>query len=117
MQQASDSEKQQYTNSGQSILEKIEPSLDGLGNSKECQRDMKLIFGLFAPDRYGIKKYGVYDVTRLGDNLRLVKTLKSNISKCNQRIAFYFNGACSYFKELSLNPSETDYTNVKNDTY
>ena len=31
LQQASDSEKQQFTNTGSSVIEKIEPSLDGLG--------------------------------------------------------------------------------------
>lgn len=38
-QQAAEKEKQQFTNSGQSIEAKLEPSLDGLANNKETQRD------------------------------------------------------------------------------
>lgn len=39
LQQAATSEQQQFTYKGDTIIDKIKPSLDGLGNSKECQRD------------------------------------------------------------------------------
>lgn len=100
LQQASDSEKQQFTNTGSSIIEKIEPSLDGLGNSKECQRDHFIIIGLFAPSRYGLKSYFEYDIVALKDTFRAIKVLKSNISATNDRIPLFFKGACNYFSEL-----------------
>jgi hypothetical protein len=100
IQQASDSEKQQFDFKGNTIIEKIKPSLDGLGNSKECQRDHFLIFGLFAPNRYGINEYEGYDISRLQDNYRSLIILKSNISPTNIEIPFYFNGACSALKEM-----------------
>lgn len=103
IQQASDSEKQQFDYKGNSIIEKIKPSLDGLGNSKECQRDHFIVFGIFAPDRYGIKEYpeeNGYDISLLRDNYRSLIILKSNLSRTNIEIPFYFNGACSLLREL-----------------
>ena len=105
IQQSADSEKQQFDYKGNSIIEKIKPSLDGLGNSKECQRDHLLIVGLFAPDRYGIETYpilGGYNITKLRDNFRSLLVLKGNLSKSNKEIPFYFNGGCSFMKELPL---------------
>ena len=107
LQQSAESEKQEFYK-GEVIIDKLEPSLDGLGNSKECQRDHLLILGVFSPARYGIKKYFGYDIERLGDNFRALKILKSNISDTNKRIPFYFNGAFSYFKELPKAESMTD---------
>lgn len=39
LQQSADSEKAQFNQRGDLIVERVKPSLDGLGNSKECQRD------------------------------------------------------------------------------
>jgi hypothetical protein len=103
IQQASDSEKQQFTYKGDTIVEKLKPSLDGLGNSKECQRDHFLIFGIFAPARYGIDTYpegAGYNITRMKDNYRSLIILKSNLSESNIEIPFYFDGSCSFLKEL-----------------
>lgn len=109
IQQAADTESQQFTMKGVSIVEKLKPSLSGLGNSKECQRDHFLIFGLFAPARYGIGKYpdSGYDINKLEDKFRSLIILKSNISKSNIEIPMYFNGACSLVREMpSLNETE-----------
>jgi len=100
LQQSAASEVPQYNNRGELIIDKIKPSLDNLGNSKECQRDHHLIFGLFAPDRFGIKTYDIYDISTMRDAYRGLIILKSNISRCNIEIPMYFNGASSYFKEL-----------------
>jgi hypothetical protein len=113
IQQSSDSEKQQFNFKGETIIEKIKPSLDGLGNSKECQRDHFIVFGLFAPDRYGILTYPEgtgYSISRLKDNYRSLIILKSNISATNIEIPMYFNGACSTLKELPK-PSEVQKIN------
>lgn len=45
-QQEQGSEKQHYTNSGQSVVSKTEPTLDALANNKEIQRDWKYITSL-----------------------------------------------------------------------
>jgi hypothetical protein len=118
LQQSAESESQEYFK-GQTIIDKIEPSLDGLGNSRECQRDHLLILGLFSPARYGIANYYGYEINKLGDNFRAIKILKSNISAPNTRIPFYFNGACSIIKELpkANEMTETIYTQIQNGKY
>lgn len=114
MQQSAESEKQEYFK-GESLIDKIEPSLDGLGNSRECQRDHLLIIGIFAPARYGVHAYFGYDIDKLGDNFRALKIIKSNISDSNIRIPFEFNGAISRFIELPLaiNMTDLDYKAIK----
>jgi hypothetical protein len=100
IQQAADKEKPQFDVRGNLIVEKSKPSLEGLGNSKECARDHILIFGLWAPNRYGILNYEGYDISRLEDAYRSFIILKSNISETNKEIPMYFDGATSLYKEL-----------------
>lgn len=99
-QQAAEKEKQQYTSAGMSIEAKLEPSLDGLANNKETQRDALIIFGLFAPERYGIEKHLDYDVKILKDNYRSLCILKNRIGTPNLKLPLLFNGASNTFKEL-----------------
>lgn len=121
-QQSLESEKQEFTYRGDSIINKCKPSLDGLGNAKETSRDHYIILGLFAPDRFGISEYKLggitYDIRRLGDNFRSLIVLKSNISECNKELPLVFYGACSTIKEM---PKEqlTDemYKKIKNYEY
>lgn len=108
LQQSSDSERPQYDNRGNLVIEKTKPSLDGLGNSKESQRDHILIFGLWAPVRYGISEYAGYDIKRLDDAYRSFIILKSNISESNREIPMYFDGAASIFKELPKSEHMTE---------
>jgi len=108
LQQSAESEKPQFDYKGNLIIDRCKPSLDGLGNSKECQRDHVIIFGLFAPNRYGITEYpetNGYDISRMKDNYRSFIILKSNISETNKEVPMYFDGSCSVFKELPK-PSE-----------
>lgn len=99
-QQSSDKEKKQYTFKGQSIDEKLEPSLDGLANNKETQRDADNVFGLFAPDRYQMEECDGYKVDVMQDHFRMLLILKSRDGEANVRTPLFFDGACSYFKEL-----------------
>jgi hypothetical protein len=123
MQQAASSEAPQFNNRGELIIERVKPSLDGLGNSKECARDHILIFGVFAPSRYGIAEYGGddstrgYDISRMKDAYRSLIILKSNISETNKEIPMYFDGAASIYKELPPlsvlnNPDNRNVTNT-----
>ncbi len=100
VQQASLSEQQQFDFKGKSIISKIKPSLEGLGDNKAIQRDYHVIFGLFAPDRYGLDEYAGYDITTLEDRFRTFLILKNRIGKGNLELPMYFNGAASYFAEL-----------------
>jgi hypothetical protein len=113
MQQSAESESPIFNQSGKIMIEKSKPSLSGLGNSKECQRDHQLIFGLFAPSRFGVTDYAGYDVGIMKDFYRSFIILKSNISETNKELPFYFDGACSIFKELP----KTDQTEELNRVY
>jgi len=112
-QQEAAKEKQEYYQ-GQSIEEKLEPSLDGLANNKETQRECNLVIGLFAPERYNIGRHRGYEIKRMGNRYRSMKILKDRDNGLiNFYIPLYFNGASNYFEEL---PSTTDidYTKYEN---
>lgn len=99
-QQEAGKEKQEFTYKGQSIESKLEPSLDGLGNNKETQRDCDFVYGLFAPDRYEITNHRGYDILEMQDNYRSLCCLKDRDGESNKRIGLYFQGAVNEFSEL-----------------
>jgi hypothetical protein len=104
-QQASDKEKIEVNFKGDTNEEKLEPSLDGLANNKETQRDANVVYGIFGPSRYGIKEHNGYDITRLGNSYRYFKCLKDRDGEPNVGISLYFNGKIGNFEELpSINP-------------
>ena len=105
-QQTAEKEKQEYNFKGKSIDEKLEPSLDGLANNKETQRDADLILGFFSPTRYGINSYHGYDITKLKDKFRAILFLKDRrYGLANARLFCYFDGATNVMNEL---PSAKD---------
>ena len=95
-------EEQAFTYKGSSIVEKLIPSLDKLGDSKLTQRACHLIYGLFDPNRYGIDNFMDYDIGRLQDDVRFLFILKNNDGKTSKIIPLYFIGESSQFKELPL---------------
>lgn len=106
-QQASAKEQVEYNYKGKSIEEKLEPSLDGLGDNKTTQRDANIILGLFAPNRYGIESHGGYDIKFLKDRYRSLSILKDRDGESNGKLALFFNGASDFFKELPR-PEDTE---------
>lgn len=111
IQQASDSESITYYN-GKPIIEKVKPSLSGLGNSKECQRDHFIVIGIFAPDRYAISEYEGYDIKIMRDYFRSLIVLKSNISITNVEIPFLFEGGQCTLRELPKPDDTTEMIKV-----
>lgn len=99
-QQAAEKEKQEFTFKGQSIESKLEPSLDGLADNKLTQRDANLVFGLFAPNRYGIESHRGFDILRLQDYYRSLSVLKNREGISNIYTPLYFHGASGLFREL-----------------
>lgn len=112
-QQAAAQEKQQYTNTGESILEKLKPSADGLGDNKLVGRDVDVMLGLFDPSRYKIKSHEGYNIERLGDHYRelLVLVNRNGSGFCSDHLLFH--GAVNYFKELPGRMTEEDYVKIK----
>lgn len=95
-------EEKAFTFRGESVIEKLEPNLSQLGDSKLTQRACHLIYGLFDPHRYGIDTYMDYNISQLKDQVRFLFVLKNNDGKSNLITPLYFEGASSYFKELPL---------------
>ena len=121
LQMSFDKERQQFSNTGMSIVSKIEPSLDGIGEAKVIARAMHVIFGLFNPERYELLAYpnaSGYNIGILGDNFRALKILKSNDARDGMRFGLYFDAIGETFTELPLptDKEEMDkwYNFVKN---
>ena len=100
IQQEQSSEKEQFTNKGESIQKKTEPSLAAFANNKEIQRDAKVIIGVYSPDRYGFDDYHGYDVRRFRDTFRAIKILKNRFGAPNKYHHFLFDGATNRFTEM-----------------
>jgi len=99
-QQALEAEKQQFTNSGNSIIDRIKPSLANLGGTKEVVRAYHLVLALFNPHKFKIGDYKGYDIKRIGNNFREIEVLKNNDGFDNIQVPLYFDGATEYFREL-----------------
>ena len=108
-QQEASKEKQQFTNKGETIESKLEPSLDGLADNKLTQRDADMVMGLFAPDRYKIENYRGYDITKLKDNYRSLIILKDrHYGLANGYVHLLMDGAINSFYQLPDKNEMTD---------
>lgn len=117
MQMSFDKERQQFTTNGMSIVSKLEPSLDGIGEAKVIARSMHLIFGLFNPDRYELLRYpntNGYDIGILQNQFRALKILKCNDSDVGMRVGLLFDAIGEIFTELPLPTDEAEITKVYN---
>lgn len=109
-QQSLESEKQLFNSKGDTIVEKLFPTLDGVANNREVIRDDYIVLGLFSPNRYGIKNFRGYSIEQelgkqgneLKDNFRSVHILKSRFGSPNGILPLYFDGAVNYFCELPI---------------
>lgn len=111
-QQESAKEKKEY-HQGISIEEKLEPTLDGLANNKETQRECNLVIGLFAPERYNISTHRGYNIRELRNKYRSMIILKDRDNGLiNHYVPLYFNGAVNEFNELPP-AAEIDYSRYK----
>lgn len=108
-----ETDQKQFDMRGNNIIEKLEPNLYSLGDSKTVARHHHLILALFSPARFGIHEYEGYNIDILGDNFRALIVLKSNFSISNVKVPLYFNGACSYYSELPKVMTNADYEKYK----
>lgn len=108
-QQAADQEKQMFTNTGQSVKDKLKPSPDGLADNKTIGRDLNYILGLFSPARYGFKEHEGYNLSRLKDSHRELSLIFSRHSGGMQAVQLFFLGAVNHFQELPKEMHEETY--------
>lgn len=112
-QQAPDSEKQEFTRAGGTIIDKLKPGPDGLGDNKAIARDVNLMLSLFWPARYGIKEYHDWDLARIGHQHRELNINLNRNGISSASIDLMFLGACNYFEELPREPSEKTYEQIQ----
>lgn len=112
-QQSAENEKQQFTMSGQSMINKLKPSPDGLATNKEVGRDCNYMLGLFSPNRYEFRDYNGYDLTRLKDTHRDLSIIFSRHSSGSQSVGLLFLGAVNFFEELPKTMTNEDYIKVE----
>ena len=105
---------QQFTTRGESILEKIRPSPDGLADMKLSSRDCDLMISLFNPSAYNIEEYNGLDLKRLSPWHRELYVNLNRFGLSNASIQLYFNGAVNEFMELPRDMDETTYKLINN---
>lgn len=112
-QQSLDSESQVFTNKGETVINKLLPTMDGLANNREVARDDYVILGLFAPERFKIDNYLGYNIcdpakhsSNFYDNFRSISLIKNRFGTPNKTLPLYFDGSYNYFEELPA-PSDT----------
>jgi len=113
-QQSADSAKQQFDYRGNSILEKVRPSPDGLADMRLSARDVNLMISLFNPYSYNIEEYEGIDLRRIG---RWHRELFVNLNRdgmANAQLQLYFNGAVNEFMELPREMDDTMYKLIQN---
>jgi replicative DNA helicase len=113
-QQSSDSTRQQFSNNGSVILDKVRPDREGLANCKDTAMDATLMLGIFSPYKYKETSYENWDLTRLRDYHREISIILNRNGKANATIQTYFNGAVNFFKELPREPINEVYKFVSN---
>lgn len=94
---------------------KLEPSKDGLGESKLTYNDCDVALGIFQPQKHEIKSYRGYNVIEMQDSYRNLSIFKNRFGSSNINVGLYFDGAVNYFRELpkSDNMTSTSYDMVK----
>lgn len=79
---------------------KLEPSKDGLSNTKLTYNDCDIAFGIFAPQKHEIKSYRGYNVIDFGDSYRNISVFKNRFGPSNINVGSAFYGEVNFFKEL-----------------
>lgn len=114
-QQAAASESQQFTNKGDTIVEKLKPSPDNLGDCKLTARDVDLMISLFWPHRYEITEYHKWDLNVIGKYHRELMINLNRHGTSNASIDLYMNGATNHFKELPKDVDEKVYQYIRHE--
>lgn len=95
---------QQQAQSQESVenkkIDKLLPSVDGLGEAKITARDVDLLIGLFSPYRHDYTTYSGYDVHQFKNNLRILTVPANREGAGTSQVPLIFDGATNYFSVL-----------------
>lgn len=81
-------------------LDKLRPTITNLQDTKYLAQKANLVLGVFSPLNYGLDSYMGYDIKSFKDSIRFLEVLAGRDGASRGITALYFNGACSYFKQL-----------------
>lgn len=98
--QAADKERVESDYTGRTKEEKVEPSIDGLAESKVVDKYTNLVLGLFSPINYAIKEHAGYNIEKLRENYVSLNVLKSSYMKRNTRVGLWADLSIGKFEEL-----------------
>lgn len=94
-------------------LDRLEPSMNKLGDNKLIGRNYRVVLGIFNPFKpeYKMSKYLDYQkIPKLIDNFRTIHVLKHTHGKADFAQPMYFHGSTNRFTELPK-PGTSDYNN------
>ena len=91
-------------------LNKVRPSVAGLGDTKYTSRDSNVVLGLFSPIRFGIENYLGYDIRKFKDNIRFLEMIVNRDGEMGGLCPLFFDGAVCQFNEL---PRPDDKDGIK----
>lgn len=85
----------------------IRPTKAGLSDCKSTGNDVTLMFGVCNPNAFEYPSYLGYDVTKLGNNFRVLEVILNRHGRSNGILPIFFDGACNYFKAMPA-PKDID---------
>jgi hypothetical protein len=104
VQQQTPLQEQQQFYQGQSILDKLKPTMDGLDSNKSTGQNVDYLLGIFAPSRYKVDEYQGYNISQDGngfrDRYRELSLIFSRDGRGNIADDLFFNGATNFFCEI-----------------
>jgi len=99
-QQTLDKERAQYTNSGQVIEDRFEPSIDGLADNKATSRDCTTMLTLYAPHRHHITKHNGLNIAQYGEHYRSLKITLNRNGEADVCVPLYIDVNKGEIREL-----------------
>lgn len=101
-QQAPAATSHQYTNNGQLVVEKLMPSISGLGDNKATAQTAHVVMGLFSPYRHHIADGTTFgcNVNIMKDFYRHLRVIASNVGEAPVDIGMFFDGLTENFSEM-----------------
>lgn len=100
-QQNAESTNKQFSNNGKLVIDKLAPTLENLDSVKITKNDALVIFGMFAPSRFGVQDREGYDLNVLGDCYRELHILKNRKGGgIGKILPLFFDGLTEKFEEL-----------------
>lgn len=95
-------------------MDKLEPTISNLADSKAVARDLDMCISIFSPYKYNLHEYKGYNIDKFKDNIRFASVLLNRNGLCNGVLPMYYDGAVNYFSPLCSPKNEVELQKVYN---